>query len=204
MSYKRQKIDPDQFVMLHGKEKHELELVPGVLDLWVQWYADRDVVVTLLYTDGKKIPYSNGLRGQFNVQTFNVLSILLECTKSTTVCVCVSYRDMAVKEKLDFTKLVIAPPAPAMLKLQHMVRTEVAKLTGGDDTIEIGDEDNLEDEGEADDFGGGYMEDEEPLTPVPPVKKPAASPSAPSGERSGGEPVGGAGGDPGGSQPPPA
>lgn len=190
MSYKRIKLDPDHYEMLTGKDKHEIDLIPGVLDIWFQWYADRDVMVSLLFADGKKIPYANGLRGSFNVQSLNVLSILIECTKTTTVCVAGSYRDMAVKEKLDPTKLTITPPAPAMLRLQDMVRREVARLTGGDEEIEVNDEDNLEDDLEDDEgFGTGYMEDEEPTPrkrPPKPSEKPGQGGTA---NRGGDEPV---------------
>jgi len=170
MSYKRQKLNPSDFTILTGKDKHELELVPGTLDLWVQWYGDRDVMVSILYADGKRIPYMSGLRGSFNVQTPDVLSLLLECTKATTVAVCVSYKDMSIKEKLDPTPLVITPPAPGMLHLQDVVRAEIARITGGDDILEVDDEDNLEEDDEEDGFGPGFMEDEE-VAPESPAKK---------------------------------
>lgn len=160
-TYKTVKFDPDQWMILTGKEKHELELVPGWLDVWVDWKADADVQVWLYFTDGKRVPYAGGKAGHFCVRTLNVLSVVLETLKRTTVSVCVSYQELSKKEKGDPTRITVQVPPPAVLSLQESVRRELIKLGLDHEQIEVDDEDNLEDDipDEAD-FGEGYMDAE--------------------------------------------
>lgn len=172
-TYRTLKLDAGQFTMLHGKERHEVELVPELVALWFEWYADRDVVVWLYYIDGKKIPYANGMRGSFSVRTKDVLSVVLECTKSTTICVCASYEDIMQKEKGDPTKLTVAIESQAELSLSENIRRELIRLGLRTETLEVDeDEDNLENDIPEDDFGEGYMEDEEPVIRKTGSKKP--------------------------------
>lgn len=193
---KRQKIDPDQYTMFHGKETYEVE-VPFAedIDLWVDWLADRDVCVWLYYVSGKRIPYASGLKGHFNVQSSNVLSVVFQCTKSTTVLACVSYKDLARTDKLDYTPVAISPPPPAQLQLAALMDEAVTRRLQdmGVLKIDVDDEDNLEDEDEDEGFGPGFMEEEEPRPkPFKPAAKPGSSNDS-SGERSGGKSAGVAG-----------
>src|SRR5262245_33725208 len=128
-TYRTVKFSPDQYTMLSGSEKHEVEIpFAEHLDLWVDWKADRDVIVWLYFEDGKRMPYANGLKGQSSIRTGGVISVVLACTKSTTICACVQWKDLAVKEKKDWTPVEITPPASADLKLSAMVQKELMRL----------------------------------------------------------------------------
>lgn len=176
MTYRTLKLDVGQFTMLTGKEKYEIELVPELVALWFEWYADRDVQVWLYYIDGKRIPYASGLRGSFSVRTKDVLSVVLETTKAATVCACASYEDIRQKEVGDPTKLTIAIDNGAALTLGESIRRELVRMGVQTDTLEIDeDEDNLEND-IAEEFGDGYMEEEAP--PPRPKKPPKAPPPA--------------------------
>lgn len=194
---KRVKLDPDQFTMFHGKETHEIEMPYAEdIDLWVEWFADRDVCVWLYFTSGKRVPFASALKGHFNVKTSNVLSVVLQSPKSATILACVSYKDLAVTDKLDYTPVEIAPPPPAQLQLSSLmdeaIRRRLSEM-GIPDKLEVTDEDNLEDEEDDEGFGEGYMEDEEPGPRKPAsAKKPRPGDSAPDGGV-GVEPAGGAG-----------
>lgn len=176
--YRTIKFDPDQWVMLTGKDKYELELVPGWLDLWFEWRSTDDVTAWLYFVDGKRVPYASGRSGHFSVRTLNVLSVVLETLKRATTCVCISYRDLAKMEKGDPTKLTVEVMPPAQLSLQESVRRELIKLGVTNDTIEVDDEDNLEDDIPEDEFGEGYMDPELPVEAPPSkkVRKPAEEP----------------------------
>lgn len=189
-TYRTIKFSPDQYKELTGREKHEVD-VPFAehLDLWVDWKADRDVIVWLYFQDGMRMPYANGLRGQFSVRTHGVISVVIACTKSTHVALCVQYKDLAVKEKKDWTPVEIAPPPPAELKLQDAVRRELARLgvySKDDELLEVSEEDNLEEEIDDEGFGAGYMEEETPKPVRLRTRKPAESPgrggAAPGGD----------------------
>lgn len=178
-TYRTLKLDADQFTMLHGKERHEIELVPNLVALWMEWYADKDVQVWLYYTDGKRIPYAHGLRGSFSVRTSDVLSVVLEATKTTTICVCASYEDVSQREKNDPTKLTVPITSTAELTLGENIRRELIKMGLQGDTLEVDDdEDNLEDDIPEDDYGDGYMEDESPPPPTKASRKPKGAPPA--------------------------
>lgn len=195
-TYRTLKLEPDQYTILHGSEKHEVEIpFAEALDLWVEWKADRDVIVWLYFEDGKRVPYTNGLRGHFSIRTRGVISVVLVCTKSTTVAACVSWKDLAVTEKKDWTPVEIVPPSSAELKLSQAVQRELARLGVYNEsgTIDVSEEDNLEEDDEADEFGEGFMEAE---VPVPlsraepggnPAKKGGASKERGPGDADGGD-----------------
>lgn len=185
-TYKTVKIDPEQYTMLHGKTQYEVELVPGVLDLWVEMYATEPVTVSLLYTGGLQLPYvAAQTHAQFSVRTLNVLSVILNCSKSCTVCVCVSWKDLAQREKSEWVKSVIVPPRPAELQLSSLidakVRAQLERMGVFDEKLEISEEDNLEEDIDDEGFGVGYMEDEEPK-PRPKKEKAKSEPAASSGD----------------------
>lgn len=169
-SYKRIEIPDSQYTMLHGGDKHEVELPHGDLDLWMEWYADKECVVWLYFDNGLTMPYANGMRGHFNVKTSNALSVVITCAKSATVVTCVKCKNLAVVEQADWTPVEIVPPRRAELQISALVSEQVRRelenmgvLT--DDKLEIGEEDNLEDDYDDEGFGPGFMEEEEPASP---------------------------------------
>lgn len=193
-SYKTIRLNPDDFILLSGKEKHEVELPYAEhMDLWIEWKADRDVHVWLFFTDGKRIPFANGLSGHASIRTQRLLSVVLECTKSTTVAFCGQWKDLAVTEKADWTPVEIVPPDPVQFKLGQAVRVEMARmglLTPGEDSIDVSEEDNLEDDfDEGEQFGEGYMEADEAVLEKVAAKqargKRATKPVAGSGDPAG-------------------
>lgn len=181
-SYKRNTLDEGQFTLLSGP-KHEVELVPGDLDLWVQWYCSHALTVWLYFQSGMRLPYSVASAGSFNVRVRDILSVVLETDKEATVCVGVSYKELAIADKLDYTPVEITPPRAAQLDLSSMLTSEVKRQLAAmgyikpGDTLEVDDEDNLE-EDDDDDFGEGYMEEEQPV-PLPKRGKSGASKGAP-------------------------
>lgn len=203
MTPKRQKLDPDQYVMLTGKTEYEVELAPGVLDLWVEWYANETVTVSLLYASGLRLPYAKEVKGHFNVQTLNCLSVILGCSKSTTVCICVAYKELSKRERSEWTPVEIVPPRPAELQLSALVseqvRRQLERMGVMEEKIEISEEDNLEEDIDDEGFGAGYMEEEEPAPPRKPKSAaedkpaPAKEPGSrgdPANVSPGGEPAG--------------
>lgn len=168
-SYKRQTFDHGQYTMLSGQERHEVELVPGDLDLWVEWYSPRDITVWLIFQSGVRVAYSNGLRGSFNVRVRDILSVVLETTKGNSLVVAVQYKELAVTDKLDYTPVVIDPPKGAQLDLSAIMRREVAEQLSRlgyvkeGEPLEIDEEDNLEEDDDDEGFGAGFMEDEVPV-----------------------------------------
>lgn len=202
ISYKTIRVDPDQWTMLSGKSKHEVEIpfAEKDLDLWIEWRASEELIVWLYFGDGKQMPYASGLAGHCSIRTRNVISVVLTSTKNSTIMVCVSYKDLNLNEsKTDWTPVQIIPPDPVQLKLADAVRRELARmgvLTDKDEAIDLEEEDNLEEDDEPDEFGAGYMPEEIPV----PRKKPGAS--KPAAEPRPGDDAGGDNGGAGGSDNP--
>jgi len=191
--YKRQTFDEGQFTLLSGSLKHEVELVPGDLDLWVEWFSDGLVTVWLLFQSGKRIPYSQAASGSFNLKVRDVISLILEVnTKSSTIAASVLMKELAIKDKLDYTPVEIAVPKKAQMDLSALMSAEVRKqltamgIAAPGDTLEVEDEDNLEEE-IPDEFGPGYMEDEEPLVTLPRRSKSRAKSDPPSDNAASGD-----------------
>lgn len=179
---KRQKIDAEDFTVLSG-DKHEIELPMGDLDIWAEWYSDKECVAWIYFDTGLTLPYATGQQGAFNVLTKNAISLVLTSAKSATVAVCVKSKNLAIKEQSDWTPVEIAPPRPGELQISALVsaqvRAELEKMgVLNDDTLEVDNEDNLEDEYDDEGFGPGYMEEED-LPPQPPGKKGTAPKAAP-------------------------
>lgn len=192
ISYKTIRVDPDQWTMLSGKAKHEVELpfAEKDLDLWVEWRASEDMTLWLYFGDGKQMPYAHGLSGHCSIRTRNVISLVLTCSKNTVITVCVSYKDLSLNEsKTDWTPVEIIPPDPVQLKLAEAVRKELARmgvLTGPDEAVDLEEEDNLEEDDEPDEFGAGYMQEE-----VPVARKPRGRAAGPATEPRPGNDAGG-------------
>lgn len=184
---KRQKVDAEDFDLVTLENgKTEIDLPMGDLDIWAEWYADKECVVWIYFDTGLTLPYAQGMNGAFNVLTKNAISLVLTSAKSATVAVCVKTKNLAIKEQADWTPVEITPPRPAELQISALVSEQVRRelenmgvLT--DDQLEVGDEDNLEDEDDDEGFGPGYMEEEE-LPPQPVRKKGAAGTSSPFGD----------------------
>lgn len=93
------------------------------------------------------------------------------------------------RDRLDPTPLAIAPPPRHRLQLSGIVEAAVAKALAGRDDRRPGslqEEVDFGEEVDPDEFGQGYMEDDEsgdgrPPAPRPP-KKEAAKPKPPSGD----------------------
>lgn len=190
ISSKRMKIDSGQFTLLSGKTKYEVE-VPFAehIDVWVEWKCDKEVTAWLYFANGITMPYAVATSGHFNVQTNDLLSIVLTTEKSATLCVAVSTKDLSKREKLDYTPVEIAPPAPGQLQLASVLTAEVRRQLAAmgvlkDTVIDVDEEDDLEDDlPEEDDQGEGYMDVEEPTLEKKKKAKPEpASPSNPPGD----------------------
>jgi len=173
-TYKRETFEQGQYTLLSGAAKHEVELVPGDLDLWVDFYSDREVVCWLYFQSGLRVPYRRGYSCSFNLRLRDVLSVVLETEKTATVVIAAQYKELAVGDKLDYTPIVIDPPRAAQLDLSAVMRREVAEYLNKmgyvkpGETLTVDDEDNLEEEEDEEGFGPGYMEEEVP--PTAPVR----------------------------------
>jgi len=165
-TYKRIKLDPEKFQDLKGS-KIEVELPKdAVLALWVEWYCSSPVVVSLVYATGLVVPYAVDAQGSFALQTLNLLSVLFEKDGKSHGVGSVQVKDLAVREKGNWAPVEIAPPPPLTLQLSSLIDTQVKaqleRMGVVNEKIDISDEDNLEEDVDQDEFGGGYMEDEEP------------------------------------------
>jgi len=179
---KRIPLAEAQFTMLSGSDKHEVELPHGEIDIWCEWYSDKECVVWIYYDSGLTIPYASGMKGHFNVKTVGAISLVLACPKSATVVTCVKTKNLNPAQHMEWTPVEIIPPRPAEMQISALVNDQVRRelerlgvLT--DDKLEIGEEDNLEDEDEDEGFGPGFMEEEEPLNPPPPRRKDKGKPA---------------------------
>lgn len=180
-SYKRNKFNVEDFQAL-SSQKTEVEMPKdSVIDLWVEWYCSSPVTVNLIFATGIVVPYATSLSGHFNLQTVNLLSVLfVKEKKDADGAACVQYKDMAVKEKGDWTPVEIAPPPPLSVQLATLIDTKVRdqleRMGVMQEKIDVSEEDNLEEDIEDDEFGEGYMEDEEPIQKPKPRRKPAREP----------------------------
>lgn len=182
--YRTKKLNADQFQSLGG-QKTEVELPKdSVIDLWVEWYCSSPVVVYLKYATGLDVPYATSASGFFSLRTVNLLSVLFVKPKDADGVGCVQFKDLAVKEKGDWTPVAIAPPPPLSVQLSSLidnqVKAQLERMGVLNEKIDISDEDNLEEDVDADEFGGGYMEEEEPTRKKKPKAKPQPEP-APAG-----------------------
>lgn len=181
--YRTKKLNAEQFQPLHG-EKVEVEMPKdSIIDLWVEWYSSVPLTVYLKYATGIDVPYAVSAHGFFSLRTVNLLSVLFVKPKAADGVACVQYKDLAVKEKADWTPVEIAPPPPLSVQLSSLidqqVQSQLEKMGVLKETIDISEEDNLEEDVELDEFGGGYMEDEEPIRKPKKTKNQEGKPAAP-------------------------
>jgi len=176
-TYRRREIDFDQYTLLSGKTKYTVEF-PDVVDrrdIWCEWRSDKPVVVYLVTPGGTLFPYAVGTDGSFDVRVKDCAALEVQTDKTATVAMCISHRDVSRNDKLDFTPVAIAAPPPGELQLSHLlsneVRKQLAMLGIATPTLEVDEEDNLEDDYDEEDFVGGYQDAEPDEAPAPLPKK---------------------------------
>lgn len=165
MHYKRQPFNPADWAVLEGKTLHEIEIpFAEELDLWVDFRATDDVTLCLVFMDGKRIPYAHGSSGRFNLKTQGLISVQVLSSVKTLTALCMSWKDLWVKES-GFIPVVISPPSSAQIDLSVMMREEVRRQLEdrGILKLEVGDEDNLEEDESDEGFGTGYMEEDDAI-----------------------------------------
>lgn len=187
MKPQRYEIDPDQMTLMCGKESYVVDLPDGDYDIHLRWWADGNVVCWFNFDDARSVPVLDGKRADQTLRAKALRTVELSCEKKTTVCAMISYKDLNRADMLDYTPVEITPPPPGQIQLSHLISQAVQEqlIAMGVPTtaaLQLDEDDNLEvDDEEADEFGSGYMEDEdfgdgpEEGTPGAGVPEPAES-----------------------------
>lgn len=167
MFSRKETIDPKEWTYASGKTSYSYDL-SGNVDLVVHIMASDDVCVGLDTKHGY-LPIYRGSRGRVSVRVRDVTGLRIDAPRTARIAHRVEVRDLMKGTTLsDYRPVRLTPPAPVPIELKSLVRNAIASqlASQGVQTIDIDEDDDLSlDVPDQDDFGPGWMDEDEPFNP---------------------------------------